>query len=188
MNTNNTDFFVDEVLEEAPRFGLIEDHNGSPCRCSEVEEDQWNAEINNPSKCRLYFNPIDKHLEVSAKFTDNGQDKKKCDAMLHSSTTLLFIELKDIKKVRDRKKARRKAVEQLLSTVSRYQSSSFRRSFPEQYAAICFRRPQVSLNVNVSSAASKEQLNEMGFALVSGYRIIFDEEGRIQMKESADDQ
>ena len=188
MNTNNTDFFVDEVLEKAPRFGLIEDHNGSPCRCSEVEEDQWNAEINNPSKCRLYFNPIDKHLKVSAEYSDDRRDKKRCDAILHSTSTLLFIELKDIRKARDRKNARRKAVEQLLSTVRHYQSSAFRRNFPAQYAAICFRRPQVSLNVNVSSAASKEQLNEMGFALVSGYRIIFDEEGKIQMKESADDQ
>ena len=53
-----------------------------------------------------------------------------------------------------------------------------------QYQAICFRRPQVSLNASVSSAGSKEQLSEMGFKLVTGFRIIFDHAGSVQVKEA----
>ena len=183
MMTNDANFFADEHPEERPMFGLIEEHDGSPCRCSGTEEDKWNAEIDNLQGCLLYFNPVDHHIASATEYPDNGRDRKRCDALLHSTTALVFVELKDVK-AKDRKNARKKAVAQLLSTVRDYQSSISGRKFPEQYAAICFRRPQVSLNASVSSASSKEQLSEMGFKLVTGFRIIFDHAGSVQVKEA----
>lgn len=127
----------------------------------------WIAVIENNRKEEVSFIPIDNciSLKTSAKKT-----AKRCDGMLYYKSTVIFVELKEIK-ARD-KNWINTAVEQLKSTIDHYERSSRTKSFDTKKAYIAnkkatqFKQPRFE--------CMSRFFDETGYTLNISNRIIID--------------
>lgn len=87
-------------------FGLCDDRNQTPVYIDQDNRDKWIANINNSQQVQLFLIPVDNKIDFPGWL-------KKCDAIIYSDKTILFIELKD-----QRTSWLQNAIEQLQDTIS----------------------------------------------------------------------
>ena len=126
-------FFEDICREDtdAENFGICDPEGALPAFITTDSVQKWIAIVVNPTKKNIQFYAIDHCLYV----TENGQDIKRCDAMLHYDENLVFVELKEMKKSKVSS-----AIEQIESTIKVFSENHDLNSFSKKRAFIANRR------------------------------------------------
>ncbi len=76
----------------APRFGIRDDAKGTPPYIDYDNRSEWVARVENRTGRPVNFTAIDNCIDI---FRPDGRRDFRCDAMLSSSTHIIFIELKE---------------------------------------------------------------------------------------------
>lgn len=74
-------------------FGLCDNEDNNPVFFDFVNENNWNAKVNNPASSReITLIAIDNCIET---LRENGEMDNRCDCMLTYTDNIIFIELKN---------------------------------------------------------------------------------------------
>ena len=131
------DFFKDEIEINAKYFGICDNAIPGVKKPAYVDSDienrnKWIAVVSNSSKTPVYFNPIDNNIEIKRA---NGKMENRCDALLHNSYWIAFIELK----VQRSGWIKRAVEEQLATTINVFKQNHDISKFRHRYAYACNR-------------------------------------------------
>lgn len=115
------------------RFGIcdVPPPPHRPAYIDHLNGKDWIAVVENSWKEEVSFVPIDHCITLKS---PTKKTAKRCDGMLYYKSTLIFVELKEIK-ARD-KNWINTAVEQLKSTIDHYERSATKKSFDTKRAYI----------------------------------------------------
>lgn len=137
----------EDIIYGNSSFGICDDPGELPSFVSyNKNEHTWIAKVSNPSKMRIQFLPVDKHIPIL------GQDKTevmRCDAMLltfplYDKDIIIFIELKDVN-LSSWNTARKHAIEQLRETIEYFSKYHQLDSYKKRLAYVANRRrPQAN--------------------------------------------
>ena len=111
--------FFDTACQEPPItatiFGICDDQDGSKAYTDILESNTWVATVENPEAKTITFTAIDGCIEI---LRGDGNQERKCDAMLSYTDTIVFVELKDVNKrwIHD-------AIEQLEITIQNFRAN-----------------------------------------------------------------
>jgi hypothetical protein len=83
-----------QTTTSAIEFGLCDDPPppNVPAYVDTTDRDKWIAIVQNPDKINVTFTAIDSCITITR---DNGEDGKRCDAMLTYEDKIIFVELKE---------------------------------------------------------------------------------------------
>ena len=118
-------FFEDSCREDtdAERFGICDPKGTLPAFITTDRTPKWIAIVLNPTKKNIRFYAIDHCLVM----TKNGQDTKRCDAMLQYDQNLVFVELKETMKSKVSS-----AIKQIESTIRLFSKNHNLNSFSKR--------------------------------------------------------
>lgn len=93
----NINFFEHETEVDANEFGLCDDPDESSKTPAYFDtnpsnESKWIAHVCNKASGRIYFIAVDNKIDIRR---DNGEMENRCDAILHDSDHIIFVELKN---------------------------------------------------------------------------------------------
>ena len=117
------------------RFGLYDPPHPEKGKAyiNEIDEDNWIAIVNNPSKHPIDFYAIDHCTEIKRL---DGKEAKRCDGLLKYKNAITFVELKE-RKDRKGNKWLKEAVLQLKETYSYFCKSNNISDFENINAYVC---------------------------------------------------
>lgn len=151
------------LLNESIYIADTEDKQ--PCSIV-VTEDQAHLVVQNPSKKAIYFLKIDQCL-----FFDDSEHKK-CDCAVFDEAVFCFVEIKNTVRAKQRQKHRRKAREQLATTIELFQTQLDLSTY-QQKAIVCFTfkpaRPLASTRAQEAAILFQDQYN---VTLLEGNKLI----------------
>ncbi len=126
-----TFFDYSETVEIVPEFGICDNktEKEKPAFLLYDNKEAWNAVVVSENKTDFNFIAVDNNIPYSDK---KGNEKKRCDAMLWTSNSVVFIELKD--QARDWLD---KAIEQLKSTIEYFDNVDGLNKFKFKKAYVC---------------------------------------------------
>lgn len=106
-----TFFDYSEKINPVQEFGICDnkDEKEKPAFVVYTDKDSWNAHVISEKRDDFNFIAVDNNIPYN---DENGKEKKRCDAMVWTPETVIFIELKD-----QDKDWFDRAVEQLKSTI-----------------------------------------------------------------------
>ena len=108
--------FFQTGCQEAPisalQFGICDDQNSRIAYTDITDSMKWVATVNNAQATPVTLTAIDKCVQI---LREDGNDERKCDAMLTYLDNIVFVELKDVRRnwISD-------AVEQLEITIQQF--------------------------------------------------------------------
>lgn len=133
----------------------IYDSDVDPRRChiSHFETDDVHFTVNNPDNKAIHFLAIDKCV-----FDDNGPSR--CDFALFTDSIFCFIEIKEVSKMGQRKRAREKAKEQLFTTITEFLNRGFLFDNYILEAIMCFVRNELRPAITATSTDAVVEFEE----------------------------
>lgn len=129
-----TDFFKAECQTKTDKelFGIRDDDNDSCSYLVSEENKNWIAKVENSNKKEITFIAIDNCLNIRDK---NDNKQSVCDCMLTFENSIIFIELKEM-----RKDYIQKAKDQLKNTIRIFQENHDSSIYRKKLAFIANRR------------------------------------------------
>lgn len=114
-------FFEKECQETTDEdcFGICDLVDKTPAFISTIREEKWIAIVHNKEKTKITFTAIDNCIPI---YRPNGEMESRCDGMLTYEKNIIFVELKNVKKRRN-KIWREEGIEQIKTTIQIFSSN-----------------------------------------------------------------
>lgn len=169
------DFFVNEQhVNPVSDFGIIDpaqthSHSSNKAYFDYSNSSAWNTKVISNNRSDVVFNAIDNNV-IFYKSWKNNEKQRSCDAMLYTSDTIVFLEIKDWHFDPPGKTFTESAIEQLENTIVHFCTAHPKRTFAKKYAYVSNKaRPTFSFS-NMNNI-DKFKKNTNGFILRVGTEI-----------------
>ncbi|MBQ9494909.1 MAG: hypothetical protein IJR50_04640 [Treponema sp.] len=182
-------FFENEQRVRAvEKFGIIDPMSikkqGS-AYISYEEKDDWDVEVESHNRKDIFFNPIDGNIIFYRSVNSRQEKQKSCDAMIHTTDIIIFIEIKNWKTKHKNNKGEKisfweDAVEQLENTIVHFCTVHPEKKYTKKYAYISNKHKlSFAFSISTTEEIFKDKTN--GFILKVSNSIDFE---HLKLKDS----
>ena len=152
------DFFKKACSETTAgdRFGICDPATNEPAFVKQTKEDTWIAVVENVSQKQITFTAIDNCIPI---YKPSGDMESRCDGMLRYEKNIIFVELKNVKKRRN-KLWIEEGIKQLKTTIQIFANNHDLSSFEKKRAFLANKaKPKFQYSHKEEMQAFKNELN-----------------------------
>ena len=169
-------FQQEQSVKPVKEFGIIDpaQNQSNTKQTAYVDynnQTSWNTRVISNNRTDIKFNAIDGNIIFYKSWRENFEKQRSCDAMLYTSDTIIFLEIKDWSVNNKGKTFTESAIEQLENTIVHFCTAHPKHNFSKKYAYVSNKaRPTFSYSNMNNIQKFKDNTN--GFILYVGIKII----------------